>query len=178
VCGGLQARSASEERSYPSLALRIYVPRQGLHRVAEKPLAAGRMAGGLLMKAAAIFPILALAPLAWLPAMADQRQTASPMLATLSRTEAQDLIFFHDTRPIFLRLHIQIDGRQFQTSWSSYLDKLFDFLDTNCDLVLTKDELAHAPSLQQLLQQLQGVVAIDPDPAPQFSEVDTAPVDG
>jgi Ca2+-binding EF-hand superfamily protein len=130
------------------------------------------------MKAVAILPILALAPLAWLSAMADLVDTVSSIPASLSRTEAQDLVFFHDARPIFLRLHIQIDGRQFQTSWSVYLDKLFDFLDANGDGVLTNNELAHAPSPQQLLQQLRGIVAVDPDAAPPFNEVDTAPVDG
>ena len=129
------------------------------------------------MKVAMILPVLTLAPLAWLSAMADQRPTTSPLPAPLSRAEAQDLFFFDDTRPIFVRLHIRIAGRPFQTSWNSYLDKLFEFLDANGDGVLAKNELAHAPSPQQFLQQLQGIVAVEPDAAPPFREVDTAPAD-
>ena len=129
------------------------------------------------MKVAMILPVLTLAPLAWLSAMADQRPTTSPLPAPLSRAEAQDLFFFDDTRPIFIRLHIRIAGRPFQTSWNSYLDKLFDFLDANGDGVLAKNELAHAPSPQQFLQQLQGIAAVEPDAAPPFRELDTAPAD-
>jgi Ca2+-binding EF-hand superfamily protein len=130
------------------------------------------------MKAVAIISLLALTPLGWLSALADQRPAPSPLPAPVSRTEAQNLFFFHDARPIFIRLHIRIDRQPFRTSWNSYLDKLFDFLDANGDGVLSKNELAHAPSPQQLLQQMQGIVAVEPDPAPPFREVDTTPTDG
>ncbi len=76
------------------------------------------------MKSVALLFVPALALLFWLPAAGDQPATAPPV----ARTEAQDLFFFHDARPIFFRLHIYIDGRPFQTSWNDYLDQLFRYI--------------------------------------------------
>jgi Ca2+-binding EF-hand superfamily protein len=108
---------------------------------------------------------------AWLPASGDQ-----PLVAPIAGDE-QDVIFLHDTRPYRIRLHLQHDGRPAQTVWNEYLDTLFAFLDNDGDGLLSKQELAQAPSPVQFMQQLLGG-KIDPGPAPDFAEVDVQPADG
>src|SRR5262249_48804990 len=41
-----------------------------------------------------------------------------------------------------------------------------------------RKELEHAPSAGQLLRQLQGADNVEPEPPPDFAEVDVAPADG
>jgi len=91
--------------------------------------------------------------------------------------DVQDLVFLHDARPYFFRLHLQSDGRPAQAEWNAYVDVLFAFLDHDGDGVLSPGELAQAPSPAQFDQQLLGG-KIDPGPAPDFAEVDVQPTDG
>jgi Ca2+-binding EF-hand superfamily protein len=78
----------------------------------------------------------------------------------------QDLVFFSDTRPVFIRLHVFVNGKPFQTVWDEYIDSLFQYLDVNGDGVLSKEEAQRAPSPQALLQLLQGNLGvINPRPA-------------
>ncbi len=92
--------------------------------------------------------------------------------------DGQDLVFLHAARPLLVRLHIQIDGKPFRTRWDDALRALFEFLDTNGDGALGKQEMACAPSPAQLQQLLQGATAVEPDAAPDFAEVDRDPADG
>lgn len=110
---------------------------------------------------------------------------APPAPAPMTDDEL-DLVFFHDDRPIFIRLHLQFDGRPFSSL--TYLDDLFRFLDVDGDGALSKAELSHAPNAEQLMQQFQGggevspgqfrTSTVEPGPAPPFEEVDVAPADG
>jgi Ca2+-binding EF-hand superfamily protein len=120
------------------------------------------------------WPLLALTLMPWLFAGGQPRTEAVTPLAG----DEQDLIFFHDSRPFLVRLHLQVDGRPFRALWDDYFDHLFRFLDYDGDDVLSRKELAQAPSLQQLLQQLHDPIAVDPGPAPDLAAVDLKPADG
>src|SRR5262249_3426005 len=85
--------------------------------------------------------------------------------------DEQDLVFLHDSRPYLLRLHLQSDGRPAQAVWNDYLDVLFRYLDFDGDGFLSKRELAHAPSIEQFVQELLGG-NIDPGASPEFETVD------
>jgi Ca2+-binding EF-hand superfamily protein len=67
-----------------------------------------------------------------------------------------DLVFLSDTRPVLLRLHVQIDGNPYDESWDRFLGKLFRYLDRNGDLVLNKEEAERAPTAGRLMQMLNG----------------------
>jgi Ca2+-binding EF-hand superfamily protein len=55
-------------------------------------------------------------------------------------SDVQDVVFLGDSRPVFLRLHVRIDGKPFLTAWNEFVQYTFKKLDTNGDGVLTKDE--------------------------------------
>ncbi len=64
--------------------------------------------------------------------------------------DVQDVVLLADGRPVFLRLHIEIDGQPFRTAHAealkAYLDGLFTQLDSNGDGVLSEDEARRMPS--------------------------------
>ncbi len=64
--------------------------------------------------------------------------------------DVQDVILLADARPVFLRLHIQVDGRPFRTAHAeavtAYLDGLFVQLDSDGDGVLSEQEARRMPS--------------------------------
>jgi Ca2+-binding EF-hand superfamily protein len=65
-------------------------------------------------------------------------------------TDAQDLVFFGQTRPVHLRLHISLDGKPFRAVWGAFVGRLFRHLDVNGDGALSKDEAERAPPVQTL----------------------------
>jgi Ca2+-binding EF-hand superfamily protein len=86
------------------------------------------------------------------PPAAPQPPTQPPKADyTWPKNDVQDLAFFAATRPLLLRLHVQIDGKPFQVVWDDYLGKLFAYLDGNNDGVLSKEEAARAPRAQDLM---------------------------
>ena len=62
----------------------------------------------------------------------------------------QDVMFFSSTRPVLLRLHVQVDGKPYTALWDGYNDRLFKFLDRNGGGALVRltvpsaSEAAHA----------------------------------
>jgi Ca2+-binding EF-hand superfamily protein len=106
-------------------------------------------------------PVLALAAGLALP--------ATPLRPVAS--DEQDLIVLHAARPYRLRLHIQVDGRSFRQGWEETVRQLFRYLDTDGNGSLNDAEAARTPSAAQWGQLLQGVVAIEPEPAPEPDEL-------
>jgi Ca2+-binding EF-hand superfamily protein len=98
----------------------------------------------LLAAGVAVVPLgLAQVP----PSAAEPATPAQPPKQdyTWPKNDVQDLAFFSTTRPLLVRLHVQIDGRPFQVVWDDYLGKLFNHLDANNDGVLSKEEAGRAP---------------------------------
>jgi Ca2+-binding EF-hand superfamily protein len=81
---------------------------------------------------------------------------ADPPKAPPAAPDVQDLVFLSTTRPVFLRLHLLVDGKPFQAVWNSYMQRLFAYFDRDGDGIVTKDEGERVPSAQQLLRQMQG----------------------
>jgi Ca2+-binding EF-hand superfamily protein len=120
------------------------------------------------------FRVLALA----LPLLLPSRPAAAAEAPRPIPGDEQSLVFLHAARPLLVRLHVQIDGQPFRTRWDDALRALFAYLDTNGDGALSKEEMSRAPSPAQLGQLLQGTLAVEPDAAPGFAEVDRDPADG
>ncbi len=90
--------------------------------------------------------------------------------------DVQDLLLFLDTRPYLIRLHLQVEGRSFQTSWETTVGHLFHYLDVDGDGVLSKKEAALAPSNTQWVQLMNGT-AVEPDAAPDFAVLAGGPAE-
>jgi Ca2+-binding EF-hand superfamily protein len=65
--------------------------------------------------------------------------------------DVQDIVFFGETRPVLIRLHIPHDGKSYQAVWEDFLQTLFAYLDTNRDGVLSTEEAARTPPTQVLV---------------------------
>jgi murein tripeptide amidase MpaA len=65
--------------------------------------------------------------------------------------DVQDIIFFSETRPVLIRLHIRLDGKSYQAAWEEFLRFLFVYLDKDQDGVLSKEEAARTPPAPVLL---------------------------
>jgi Ca2+-binding EF-hand superfamily protein len=86
--------------------------------------------------------ILVLAVAAGLGALGTAGALPPPKSAAKPAADAdvQDVVFLGDTRPVFLRLHVHIDGKPFLTAWEEFVQFTFQKLDTNGDGVLSKEE--------------------------------------
>jgi Ca2+-binding EF-hand superfamily protein len=70
-------------------------------------------------------------------------------------SDIQDLAFFSDSRPLLIRLHIQLGGKPYQAGWDEFLGTIFRYADRNGDGVLTKAEAERVPKADYLREQLQ-----------------------
>ncbi len=98
------------------------------------------------------------AVLAVLPAPAAPPAPAeppAPAVTDVDDDDAQDVVFFSDTRPVLIRLHVRVDGKPYGAAWEAYVHELFNYLDRNGDGVLGRTEAARAPSGTQFQQMRQ-----------------------
>src|SRR5262249_34696995 len=70
---------------------------------------------------------------------------------TKQADDAQDFVFLAEARPVLVRLHVRVDGKPLRATWDEFMKYLFNYLDTNRDGVLSKEEAERAPSPQQIL---------------------------
>ena len=67
-----------------------------------------------------------------------------------------DLLYLAPARPYLFRLHVTIDGKPYTARWAERVLKVFKYLDKANDGSLTKEEVALAPSPQQMAQLFHG----------------------
>jgi Ca2+-binding EF-hand superfamily protein len=69
--------------------------------------------------------------------------------------DTQDVVFFGDTRPVLIRLHLRIDGKPYdavhRAAWDDYLKVLFRQLDQDGDGLLSEAEAQRLPPPPQPL---------------------------
>lgn len=114
-----------------------------------------------------VLPLLALA----------QDKTKSP--SAPAADDVQDLIFFGETRPVRVRLHLRNDGQPYGAAWDNYVKALFAFLDRDGNGTLDRTEAERVPRAQSLRDLLRGNLlnASSVATAP-FAQLDTDPKDG
>jgi Ca2+-binding EF-hand superfamily protein len=101
--------------------------------------------------------VVALAPLL----AADKKENAAPAkdhgprATDFGDDDVQDVVFFSETRPVLIRLHVRVDGKPYSSAWEAYVHELFNYLDRNGDGVLSKEEARRAPSGVQFQRMRQ-----------------------
>jgi len=108
------------------------------------------------MKRALLAVAAAIACLPWLAVAEDPPPASGPDTSAPALSDVQDLVFLGDTRPVYIRLHIRVDGKPLRVAWEEFLTSLFQYLDTNGDGVLSQAELERAPKPATLIQMLRG----------------------
>ena len=112
------------------------------------------------------------------PAVGDEARpttgtgTSSAAPAAVDRAYVQDLIFFGETRPVFLRLHMSVGPKGFRAAWLDHVRSLHTSLDRNRDGKVTAAELDRE-AFPGLVRAMSGGTVT----APRI-ELDNSPKDG
>ena len=92
--------------------------------------------------------------------------------------ENLDVVVFGASRPALIRFRVQINGRGFRTAWDEFAGRLYDYLDTNGDRVLTVREARRGRWQQIFVDLLPFRNTTAPTPAGDPAPFDTDPQDG
>ncbi|MSR56844.1 MAG: hypothetical protein EXS05_04135 [Planctomycetaceae bacterium] len=85
-------------------------------------------------------------------ARADEVRPAAVALPTEpDPDDSQDLLFLASDRPVFIRLHLRVDGQSFRAAWRDFAAKMFREIDFNDDGLLAGDEWVGIPSPDMLV---------------------------
>ena len=112
------------------------------------------------------------------PAAGDEaRPTAGPGAssaapAAVDRAYVQDLIFFGDTRPVFLRLHMSVGPKGFRAAWLDHVRSLHTSLDRDRNGKVTAAELDRE-AFPGLVRAMSGGTVTSPR-----IDLDNSPKDG
>jgi len=74
----------------------------------------------------------------------------APRANGTSIDDVQDFVFFTDGRPLLVRAHVRVDGQSYRAIWNDYVNRVFKFLDTDGDGVLSAKEIERIPPIQFL----------------------------
>jgi Ca2+-binding EF-hand superfamily protein len=122
-----------------------------------------------------VLGLVGLGSIPWRAAAGDQQPGAVAAPEQKTREGGQDFIFLGDARPVFVRLHVEINGKPLAVVWDDFVRHLFGTLDTDQDGTLSTEEAAKAPPAQVLFGGGNRPGGSGP---PAFAELDTAPSDG
>ena len=103
---------------------------------------------------------------------ADDAPRKEPSSSDANRDAVQDVIFLSETRPIFIRLRLDAEGKAFRVAWLDTMKAIHTYLDRNKDGTLTKDE-ADRGSLPMMVRAATGGAAALPR-----ADLDSNPKDG
>ncbi|HEY7327746.1 MAG TPA: hypothetical protein VH592_08905 [Gemmataceae bacterium] len=82
---------------------------------------------------------------------------------TAAERDVQDFVYLGDKRLTLIRFRVQIDERPLLDAWEDFIGKLFAFLDSNGDGVLSKDEASNVPPVQVLFNNAPNFVGRRPN---------------
>jgi Ca2+-binding EF-hand superfamily protein len=76
--------------------------------------------------------------------------------------DVQDFVYLGEKQPVLVRFHVQIDGKPLLDVWEDFMVKLFAYLDSNGDGILSKEEASRAPPVQVLFNNVPNFVGQRP----------------
>src|SRR5262249_41372922 len=83
---------------------------------------------------------------------ADEPRPRDPGAAA----DVQDVIFLGKSRPVMLRLHLNVDGKPFSQGWDDYLRKLFRYADRDGNGYLDREEIKRLPPAALMQNMIRG----------------------
>jgi Ca2+-binding EF-hand superfamily protein len=86
--------------------------------------------------------------------------------------DVQDVLFFSESQPVLIRLHLFVDGKPHSARWTAYLTRWFRFLDRDEDGFLDRTEAARAPSALILRELFSNPYTYNFTAAPSFDDFD------
>jgi Ca2+-binding EF-hand superfamily protein len=70
-------------------------------------------------------------------------------------TDAVNLVFLGEKKPVLVRFNILLDGKSVQKCWSEYIEKWFRYLDADNQGFVTEEQLKIAPNEQSMRTMMQ-----------------------
>ena len=112
----------------------------------------GGVAPPLLAAVAGLALLAAVAP----PTAADAAPAPQRPADPGEVDDVLDLLYLAPARPYLFRLHVTVDGKPYTARWAERVLQVFKYLDKANDGALTREEVALAPSPQQMAQLFHG----------------------
>ena len=122
--------------------------------------------------------VLILALIAPLTTRADDDRPAAVALPSDEDLidDTQGLFYLGRDRPVFIQLHIRVDGLSFRANWRHFAEGMFREIDQNADGLLTGSEWERVPTLEMLIVGNTKGAAQGADSV--RDEIDRSPADG
>ena len=134
------------------------------------------------MKTIALLSLFCLS--GWVSTVHAQSSPPPPRLPEPSRPlvspEVQDICFFGEKHPVFVRLHVMLDRRGFRAAWNRQFENRFRELDTDSDDVLSLEEAKRATRINSSTGStiLNSLLSKFTNERTVVSQADTNPKDG
>jgi Ca2+-binding EF-hand superfamily protein len=65
--------------------------------------------------------------------------------------DVQNLLYLGRDRPVFVRLHLRVEGQSFRANWRRFAERMFGEFDQNADGLLSENEWGRIPSIDFLV---------------------------
>lgn len=124
------------------------------------------------MNIRAALGLLVLGAVPWLAAGDEPVAAADPAPAV------QDLVYYGSRQPVYLRLHLYVNGKPFRLAWDEALQALFTSLDRDGNGSLDAQEAAGVPRAPTLRELLRGMPPTAAAGRVTLTQLDNRPRDG
>src|SRR5262245_60249874 len=85
-----------------------------------------------------------------------RRTPGQATVKVVADDDVQDVVYAGPPHPVLVRMHLKVARKSATKHWGECLEKYFALLDRNGNKWLDRNEVARAPSAQQMIQIFQG----------------------
>jgi Ca2+-binding EF-hand superfamily protein len=84
----------------------------------------------------------------------------APAAEKPAKSTANHIVYLEDSRPVLIRVHVEIDGKPLHVAWEDFLDGLFKDADADKNGTLDATEVARLPALETLFPNTRFRLAV------------------